>query len=189
MSRPIRTESALTYCGMAMRTEQHTNMKIENRRKRGIHLQNLARGPLGDTFRRTAQLLFTIWLFWIIAACIEWRAQHSLQRRRKQVKYCTGTASTDRPASPHALACQRRLAANIVRLCKSFEGHVGKQATRPVGCLFPSIYDMGVVYFRPCSSFLQVSRAFSKLCQLLCMCALNKLMLWPVSSPQGKDTH
>ncbi|CAN0175279.1 unnamed protein product, partial [Scytosiphon promiscuus] len=37
------------------------------------------------TKRRTGQLLLMIWLCWIVAACVEWRAQHSLRRRRKQL--------------------------------------------------------------------------------------------------------
>ncbi|CAM9606633.1 unnamed protein product, partial [Hapterophycus canaliculatus] len=37
------------------------------------------------TKRRTGQLLLTIWLCWIVAACVEWRAQHSLRLSRKQL--------------------------------------------------------------------------------------------------------
>ncbi|CAN0368741.1 unnamed protein product, partial [Ectocarpus sp. 13 AM-2016] len=29
-----------------------------------------------DNPRRTGQVLLILWLCWIVAACIEWRAQH-----------------------------------------------------------------------------------------------------------------
>ncbi|CAM9816881.1 unnamed protein product [Ectocarpus sp. 12 AP-2014] len=37
------------------------------------------------TKRRTGQVLLILWLCWIVAACIEWRAQHNLRRSRKQL--------------------------------------------------------------------------------------------------------
>ncbi|CAM9702855.1 unnamed protein product [Ectocarpus sp. 4 AP-2014] len=45
------------------------------------------------TKRRTGQVLLILWLCWIVAACIEWRAQHNLRRSRKQVKYFSGRCS------------------------------------------------------------------------------------------------